>query len=236
MVSWIYVCNCRESRFYFKLKDGRSAEINSHETRSLLAPAYHAISQRDYTPTASITTSSVTDNVWIDDDEEDFEALDSYQTVNHRSSCGQPYEVESYRNNAPMSGSSSKAIYVDASPMDQPSPDTAVEPSERDLFLKYRMIGSNEESQVPKSPSVRSILKEKRSLWPLCLALIITIWCSIFQASFFAHVDSANGWEIEQILYFTRLFCDLLGRPITRLPRPFFMKVCTCGQHYDIIR
>jgi len=63
------------------------------------------------------------------------------------------------------------------------------------------------------------------SIWPLCLALVITIWCSIFQASFFAYVDSAEGRDIEQILYFVRLFSDLLGRPFTRIFRPWFLKV-----------
>ena len=50
------------------------------------------------------------------------------------------------------------------------------------------------------------------------------MWCSIFQASFFAYVNSPHGREIEQILYFTRLFADLVGRPLTRLPRPYFIQ------------
>lgn len=69
----------------------------------------------------------------------------------------------------------------------------------------------------------------EQAVWPLCVALIVTMWCSIFQASFFAYVDSPRGRDIEQILYFVRLFCDLLGRPLTRLPRPWFLKVSfTC--------
>lgn len=59
---------------------------------------------------------------------------------------------------------------------------------------------------------------------PLCFALVITMWCSIFQASFFAYVDSPVGRDIEQILYFVRLFSDLLGRPLTRLYRPSFIQ------------
>ncbi len=62
-------------------------------------------------------------------------------------------------------------------------------------------------------------------LMPLCGALILTIWGSIFQAAFFAYVESPNGRNIEQILYFTRLVCDLLGRPLTFLPRPWFVQV-----------
>jgi hypothetical protein len=63
-----------------------------------------------------------------------------------------------------------------------------------------------------------------RKVFSLCLALFITIWCSIFQASFFAFCDSPQGRDIEQILYFVRLFSDLLGRPLTRLPRPWFLQ------------
>ena len=59
---------------------------------------------------------------------------------------------------------------------------------------------------------------------PLCFALVITMWCSIFQASFFAYVDSPTGRDIEQILYFVRLFSDLLGRPLTRFYRPSFIQ------------
>ena len=60
----------------------------------------------------------------------------------------------------------------------------------------------------------------------LCLALFIIMFCSIFQASFFVFVSSSvEGRDIEQILYFDRLFADLLGRPLTRLKRPSFLKV-----------
>ena len=63
-------------------------------------------------------------------------------------------------------------------------------------------------------------------IFPLCLALFVVMWCSIFQASFFAYVTSSSkNREIEQILYFVRLFADLIGRPLTRLPRPSFLKV-----------
>ncbi len=62
-------------------------------------------------------------------------------------------------------------------------------------------------------------------VFPLCCTLMITMFCSIFQASFYAYVDSKRDWNIEQILYFTRLFCDLLGRPLTFLPRPKLFQV-----------
>eukprot|EP01035_Chromulina_nebulosa_P018276 gene18276-23953_t len=67
--------------------------------------------------------------------------------------------------------------------------------------------------------------KVSQDVVPLCLALYFTMFSSIFQASFFAYVDSKNDWDIEQVLYFVRLFSDLLGRPLTRLPRPHFLAV-----------
>eukprot|EP01035_Chromulina_nebulosa_P023934 gene23934-31064_t len=60
---------------------------------------------------------------------------------------------------------------------------------------------------------------------PLCAALFVTMWSSIFQASFFAYVNSVSSESrnIEKTLYFIRLICDLLGRPLTFLPRPAFL-------------
>ena len=51
--------------------------------------------------------------------------------------------------------------------------------------------------------------------------LFATIFSSIFSGSFFSKVPSVNGpgAGLGQILYFTRLFSDLLGRIFTFLPR-----------------
>lgn len=57
-------------------------------------------------------------------------------------------------------------------------------------------------------------------IWPCRVALFWTMFGSIFTAAFFAYADSSNGIDIEQVLYFTRLVGDLLGRPFTSLPRP----------------
>jgi len=67
------------------------------------------------------------------------------------------------------------------------------------------------------------------SVSPLCAALFITMWSSIFQASFFAYVNavSSETKNLEQRLYFIRLICDLVGRPLTFLPRPHFLQVIT---------
>jgi uncharacterized membrane protein len=60
---------------------------------------------------------------------------------------------------------------------------------------------------------------------PLCAALAISVFSSIFHAAFFAYVSSDQDKSIEQTLYFVRLFADLCGRPLTFLPRPWFLQV-----------
>ena len=75
--------------------------------------------------------------------------------------------------------------------------------------------------------NVRNLIEEERMrLQPLIIALFATMFFSILQASFFAYVTSpVKGRDIEQILYFDRLFSDLLGRPLTRLCRSSYLKV-----------
>ena len=63
------------------------------------------------------------------------------------------------------------------------------------------------------------------SLFSYSMALYLVIFASVFQASFFAYVKSSNGRNIEQILYFIRLFSDFIGRPLTLLPRPPWLQV-----------
>ena len=59
---------------------------------------------------------------------------------------------------------------------------------------------------------------------PCRVALFYTMFGSIFTAAFFAYANSTRGIDIEQVLYFTRLFGDLLGRPFTSLPRPRWLQ------------
>jgi hypothetical protein len=61
----------------------------------------------------------------------------------------------------------------------------------------------------------------KQAVRPYELALFVTICSSIFTAAFFAYVSpQRQGRNIEQVLYFVRLFSDLLGRPLARVVRP----------------
>ena len=79
---------------------------------------------------------------------------------------------------------------------------------------------------------------ERARLQPLIIALFATMFFSILQASFFAYVTSpVKGRDIEQILYFVRLFSDLLGRPLTRLCRSSYLKVrhpITCNPSINL--
>lgn len=63
-----------------------------------------------------------------------------------------------------------------------------------------------------------------RRIRPCQIAIFINIWSSIFSAAFFAYVKPAGGTDVELILYFTRLFSDLVGRPLARVYRPWFVQ------------
>jgi hypothetical protein len=85
--------------------------------------------------------------------------------------------------------------------------------------------GSKSTDEIVKA-QITSREREKQRILPLRLALFVIMFFSIFQASFFAYVTSSvKHRDIEQILYFVRLFSDLLGRPLTRVLRFSFLKV-----------
>ena len=59
------------------------------------------------------------------------------------------------------------------------------------------------------------------------ISIFLNVWSSILVAAFFAYVEPASGsltHNIGTILYFTRLFSDLLGRPAARMMRPGFLQ------------
>ena len=88
-----------------------------------------------------------------------------------------------------------------------------------------KKLKTNSEKNSEKLKTIE-VVSDKREIYPLCIALFIIMFCSVFQASFFAFVTSTvEGRDIEQILYFDRLFADLLGRPLARFSRPSFLQV-----------
>lgn len=54
-------------------------------------------------------------------------------------------------------------------------------------------------------------------IWPCMLALFFTIFSNLFVMAFYTFVPSSNGAELGQILFFVKLFSDMLGRPSTVL-------------------
>ena len=113
-------------------------------------------------------------------------------------------------------------------------------------------------------PATRQAIAKK--VYPCRVALFFTMFGSIFTAAFFAYADSTSGIDIEQVcrpplppsspsppaysqtcatvdlacaqkvLYFTRLFGDLLGRPFTSMPRPSMLRSSTALARFSIAR
>lgn len=88
----------------------------------------------------------------------------------------------------------------------------------RGPLAKHNYFGAVSGRRTSLSRSDMEVIAHK--IWPCRVALFWTMFGSILTAAFFAYADSSNGIDIEQVLYFTRLFGDLLGRPFTSLPRP----------------
>ncbi|CAB9519013.1 expressed unknown protein [Seminavis robusta] len=67
------------------------------------------------------------------------------------------------------------------------------------------------ESPLLRMPSTRELLWHS---WPLCLAVFLTVASSMAVASWFNRVPSDRE-SLPQVLFYTRLFADLLSRPAT---------------------
>ena len=61
------------------------------------------------------------------------------------------------------------------------------------------------------------------------IALFITMFCSILQSAFFSYVSSvSSNQNITLYLFFIRMFCDLVGRPLALVrPRIIFFQTIT---------
>lgn len=61
------------------------------------------------------------------------------------------------------------------------------------------------------------------------IALFITMFCSILQSAFFSYMSSvSSNSEITLYLFFIRMFCDLIGRPLALVrPRIIFFRTIT---------
>lgn len=204
LVCWIIVCRSQTSIIFFNAKDRRIENVNDMERTPLLNNKND--SNKDYSK----------DNV---------ESIRAKKTT---------AEYVKRRDRAGSNIESEFAVSEDIKESD------ILKSRDSKLESQDEIKGSRDILKKPMTSYKQPIERAKillramedasmktgvfQTVWPLCLALTITMWCSIFQASFFAYVDSPQGRDIEQILYFIRLFSDLAGRPLTRVPRPWFLK------------
>jgi hypothetical protein len=219
MIAWICACLSRESRECFEAKDIRLNNVDVAEVAPLLVEAR---AERSVVGHAKSIQSANDSTLWLDDD--DFDSEVGVVAVEYDTSESLPDDFVAKKT---KSGDTS---CFDA--MSNASKGQNSNGEDDDLFKQYRPR-KNQRVAKANYGSNKPLIGDKfmsadvpvQPIWMLCGALIITIFCSIFQAAFFAYVSSSHGWEIEQILYFTRLFSDLVGRPLTRMTRPSFMKV-----------
>lgn len=197
LVCWIIICRSQTSIIFFNAKDKRNESINDMERMPLLSNKIEK--NNDYSkdnPPPKARSISVYNNETSDTSiySETSGNIDSLKSNNES-------RIETHDVHKSMDVS-----------MKKQNTSSYKKPIERAKILLRAMEDASMKTAV------------YQTVWPLCLALIITMWCSIFQASFFAYVDSPQGRDIEQLLYFIRLFSDLAGRPLTRVPRPWFLK------------
>jgi len=222
---WLYVAGGSASRRLFDLKDARmSAHLASdtidekdegaRESDPLLASASASAADMENSGYASIANATISVDV-EDAAEHDLGMLTSEPTG------GSATEISRVSR---LSPSRSRLGVRDRKVSNRSGSQTAALGAANPGSLAHSLglrIRTKQVLRAVEDASMRNTVYRK--VFSLCLALFITIWCSIFQASFFAYCDSPQGRDIEQILYFVRLFSDLLGRPLTRLTRPWFL-------------
>lgn len=95
------------------------------------------------------------------------------------------------------------------------------------LHLQHPLLSSDGEAADPDKDEHgnESRAYVANAIRPCRIAIFLNIWSSIFSAAFFAYVKPSGSIDVELVLYFVRLFSDLVGRPLARLPRPWFMQV-----------
>jgi len=203
LICWIVLCRTQTSIIFFNAKDKRTESINDMERIPLLN------NKNDINRNSKDHNNTESSNP---------KATAEYIKVVERSGTNDNELNTSGDIDMPKSSNDNRLESQDT-----------IE-SSRDIAFKKKKSSSYKQPierakillRAMEDASMKSGVYQ--TVWPLCLALTITMWCSIFQASFFAYVDSPQGRDIEQILYFIRLFSDLAGRPLTRVPRPWFLR------------
>lgn len=209
IVSWVYILTSSSCRYYLSLKDNPQDTKELHDYQSLRR---EEIIMNEKNKSKIMRMNDLRKNLL----EEEQNSLTSvfYQRCkldvsDKNSNCYQ----ERNNNNNDSSANYHNNNYVNSF----------------NNSIKESSNGEDTEKQREAQERVR--------MWPLRAALFIVMFFSILQAPFFAYVTSpVKGRNIEQILYFVRLFSDLLGRPLTRMFRSALLVVRTCVVTYaDIL-
>ena len=221
-IAWVVVVMDEKSKDFFDIKDNRLYATDLSETMPLL--------RNEKGSGVAFIGKAV-----IDSDYEDTESLlmnqNHNQNQNQRTNGAQSTDNSWTKNGARVNQSvSSDSETVPSSGVSGGNTFSRFSSYASPITRTRELLRSIERAamQLQLSPGDLYTMDDAllNKIFPLCLALFVVMWCSIFQASFFAYVTSSSkNREIEQILYFVRLFADLIGRPLTRLPRPSFLKV-----------
>lgn len=233
-IPWVYVVSSQTSREYFDIKDNRKSVNADPESTPLLAPLLGRKSA-----VFKVTSSLVSRENYLNTKniEGDRDTIIEVDTVADQLDDND--NVNDIRNKIVKVENSDKRTIVDfekhiesGDAVNITNANGSSNFSKNSSYVKplgnteyFLQTLENAAFQLQPSIGYQMSKAQFRRLFPLCLALFLIIFCSIFQSSFFCYVSSSGGRDIEQILYFVRALSDLVGRPLTRLPRPFFLQV-----------
>ena len=95
---------------------------------------------------------------------------------------------------------------------------------EESLLSPSRENDANDqhESVIPRDSLELSFATLWNTSWPVCAVIILTVGSSMSVSSWFNRFESQDptNTSFPQVLFYTRLFADLLGRPVTLFVAP----------------
>lgn len=218
LISWIFILNHDTTLSYLSAKDNRSDYVKGYIGEGGISEFKHEVHDDDLSSAIS-PTKTVDDSSYccLDNDVESPPPLTesfptvAYVSVHGGAGCDQEAEHEGTHQMVPFPSTTSSSSDCDC--------ENTKDPVCHELSLgKSSQAAFNTDADEVMRVTVRQTVRVH------CIALFLLIGSSIFQASFFAYVKSPDAAvDITQIIYFVRLFFDLLGRPLTLLPRPHWL-------------
>ena len=215
-ISWIYILTSSSCRYYLSLKDNPQETKELHDYQSLLR---EEIIMNEKNKSKIIRKNDLRKNLL----EEEQKSLTSvfYQrckldNIGKDSTCYQEINNNNiYYSNRNNNNNNNNNISINNN-------------NDSNNTYVNSINNSRKEMNGTEGTEKQREEQERIRIMPLCAALFIVMFFSILQAPFFAYVTSpVKGRNIEQILYFVRLFSDLLGRPLTRMFRSALLVVRT---------